>query len=139
MKQVELYTDGACRGNPGPGGWGAILVYQGHEKELSGGERDTTNNRMELMAAIRGLEALKEPCKVTLTSDSVYLIDTIVKGWKKKKNTDLWERLEALLRMHDVSFVWVKGHDGHPYNERCDRLATAAADALRPTPEEAIP
>ena len=139
MKQVELYTDGACRGNPGPGRWGAILVYQGHEKELSGGERDTTNNRMELMAAIRGLEALKEPCKVTLTSDSVYLIDTIVKGWKKKKNTDLWERLEALLRMHDVSFVWVKGHDGHPYNERCDRLATAAADALRPTPEEAIP
>jgi ribonuclease HI len=94
---------------------------------------------MELMAAIRGLEALKEPCQVTLTSDSVYLIDTIVKGWKKKKNTDLWERLEALLRMHDVSFVWVKGHDGHPYNERCDRLATAAADALRPTPEEAIP
>lgn len=139
MKQVELYTDGACRGNPGPGGWGAILVYQGYEKELSGGERDTTNNRMELMAAICGLEALKEPCKVTLTSDSVYLIDTIVKGWKKKKNTDLWERLEALLRMHDVSFVWVKGHDGHPYNERCDRLATAAADALRPTPEEAIP
>ena len=138
MKQVELYTDGACRGNPGPGGWGAILVYHGHEKELSGGERDTTNNRMELMAAIRGLEALKEPCKVTLTSDSVYLIDTITKGWKKKKNVDLWEQLEALLAIHDVEFVWVKGHDGHPYNERCDKLATAAADALRPTPEEAI-
>lgn len=147
MKQVEIYTDGACRGNPGPGGWGTILVYHGVEKELSGGEVCTTNNRMELMAAIQGLEALKEPCRVTLTSDSSYLVNAIKEGWldtwrgrgyTKIKNPELWVRLDGLLAIHDVEFVWVKGHDGHPYNERCDKLATAAADAMRPTPEEEI-
>lgn len=135
MKHVEIYTDGACRGNPGPGGWGAILVYKGREKEMSGGENPTTNNRMELLAAIRALSALKEPCKVTLTSDSVYLCDGAEKwlpgwrdrGFRKVKNPDLWMELDALLLKHDVTFVWVKGHNGHPYNERCDKLATAFA------------
>ncbi len=145
MKNVEIYTDGACRGNPGPGGYGCILVYGAHRKELSGGERSTTNNRMELLAAITGLSALKEPCAVTLYSDSKYLVDAItlgwLTGWQKKnyrrgtkdevKNIDLWERLSALLLYHTVEFVWVKGHDGHAENERCDALATAAADALR--------
>ena len=138
MKHVEIYTDGACRGNPGPGGWGAILVYMGREKELSGGENPTTNNRMELLAAIRALSALKEPCKVTLTSDSTYLCDGATKwlptwrdrAFRKVKNPDLWMELVALLIKHDVSFVWVKGHDGHPYNERCDKLATAFADTF---------
>ena len=144
MKHVDIYTDGACRGNPRRGGWGAILVYQGKEKELSGGEAMTTNNRMELTAAIEALSALREPCEVTLTSDSKYLIDAITKGWavswrargwkKGDKspalNPDLWEKLLGLLERHTVSFVWVKGHDGHPYNERCDRLATAFADSL---------
>ncbi len=144
MKHVDIYTDGACRGNPGKGGWGAILVYGGHEKELSGGEKETTNNRMELMAAISALEALKEPCEVTLTSDSKYMIDAITKGWvyswkakgwkKADKspalNIDLWERLLALLDKHKVEFVWVRGHNGHPYNERCDVLATTFADNL---------
>lgn len=144
MKHVDIYTDGACRGNPGKGGWGAILVYGGHEKELSGGEAETTNNRMELMAAISALEALKEPCEVTLTSDSKYMIDSIEKGWARswqakgwKKadkspalNPDLWERLLNLLDVHKVSFVWVRGHNGHPYNERCDTLATTFADSL---------
>ena len=142
MKHVELYTDGACRGNPGRGGWGAILVYGGREKELSGGEPMTTNNRMELMAAIAGLEALREPCQVTLTSDSKYLTDAINKGWlaswkrngwkKADKsavlNVELWERIDALLSYHEVTCVWVRGHQGHPYNERCDGLATAFAD-----------
>ncbi|MBQ4324642.1 MAG: ribonuclease HI [Clostridia bacterium] len=140
MKKVEIYTDGACRGNPGPGGWGAILVYRGVEKELSGGEGNTTNNRMELLGAISALEALKEPCEVTLTSDSKYLVDGVTlwlaewqaRAWKKVKNPDLWQRLMPLLSRHRVELVWVKGHDGHPYNERCDKLATAAADALRP-------
>ena len=140
---VYLYTDGACRGNPGPGGWGAILVYGTYEKELSGGEPETTNNRMELMAAISGLEALREPCSVILTSDSKYLCDAYNegwiygwrdKGWRKGKdelkNPDLWERLYLLTERHKVSFVWVKGHNGHPYNERCDRLATAFADSF---------
>ena len=145
MRHVDIYTDGACRGNPGAGGWGAILVYNGIEKELSGGEASTTNNRMELSAAIAALSALKEPCDVTLTSDSKYMIDGITKGWAKswkskgwKKadkspalNPDLWERLLELLHIHSVSFVWVKGHDGHPYNERCDRLATSFADSLQ--------
>lgn len=144
MKHVDIYTDGACRGNPGKGGFGAILVYEGHEKEISGGEKETTNNRMELMAAITALELLKEPCEVTLTSDSKYMIDSITLGWAKswkargwKKadkspalNPDLWERLLSLLDMHKVSFVWVRGHNGHPYNERCDKLATTFADSL---------
>ena len=145
MKHVDIYTDGACRGNPGRGGWGAILVYRGHEKELSGGDPQTTNNRMELTAAIKALEILKEPCEVTLYSDSKYMIDSITKGWAEgwrargwKKgdkspalNPDLWERLLELLSVHKVTFVWVKGHDGHEYNERCDRLAVAAAEQYR--------
>ena len=143
MKEVQIYTDGACRNNPGPGGWGAILVYGKYEKELSGGERDTTNNRMELLAAISGLSALKERCSVTLYSDSKYLVDAYLEGWisswrasgwkrgrEEVKNKDLWERLVALTDMHEVKFVWVKGHDGHEYNERCDRLATSFADTL---------
>lgn len=139
MKTVTVYTDGACSGNPGPGGWGAIVRYGQHEKELSGGDAHTTNNRMELSAVIAGLEALKEPCAVTLTSDSKYVCDAITKGWARswKKNgwrksdkspalnADLWERLLALLDVHSVTVVWVKGHAGHPENERCDRLAVA--------------
>ena len=144
MKHVDIYTDGACRGNPGKGGWGAVLVYNGREKELSGGERETTNNRMELTAAIKSLACLKEPCDVTLYSDSKYLVDAVTKnwvyswkskGWKKADkspalNVDLWEELLALLDKHKVTFVWVKGHDGHAYNERCDTLATTFADSL---------
>ena len=144
MKHVDIYTDGACRGNPGRGGWGAILVYGSIEKELSGGERETTNNRMELTAVISALQALREPCEVTLTSDSKYVIDAITKGWavswrakgwrKADKspalNVDLWEVLLSLLEKHKVEFVWVHGHTGHPYNERCDALATAFADSF---------
>lgn len=145
MRHVDIYTDGACRGNPGAGGWGAVLVCDGREKELSGGEAVTTNNRMELMAAISALSALKFPCEVTLTSDSKYLVDAIEKGWAvswREKgwrradkspalNPDLWEKLLELLDIHDVTFVWVKGHAGHPYNERCDALATAFADSFK--------
>ena len=137
MKTVTLYTDGACSGNPGPGGWGAILEFQGTEKELSGGENSTTNNRMELTAVIVALEALNEPCRVTLTSDSRYVVDAVEKGWvygwqkknwlqeggKLRPNSDLWQRLLPLLSTHEVTFVWVRGHQGHPENERCDRLA----------------
>ncbi len=144
MKHVDIYTDGACRGNPGKGGWGAILVYGGRERELCGGEAETTNNRMELMGAISALEALKEPCEVTLTSDSKYLTDAINKGWlntwkrngwkkadkKQVLNIELWERLDKLLSIHSVTFVWVHGHMGHEYNERCDLLATTFADSL---------
>lgn len=143
MRQVDIYTDGACRGNPGNGGWGTILVYGKHEKELSGGERETTNNRMELTAAIEGLSALKEPCEVTLYSDSKYLVDAFLQGWVETwksagwrrgrdelKNPDLWERLYSLTEIHKVTFVWVKGHAGHGYNERCDKLATAFADSF---------
>ena len=144
MKHVDIYNDGACRGNPGKGGYGAILVYGGREKELSGGEPLTTNNRMELMAAIVAMEALREPCEITLTSDSKYLTDAINKGWlsswkkngwkkadkSKVLNVELWERIDKLLEIHTVTFVWVKGHHGHPYNERCDALATAFADSF---------
>ena len=143
MKEVQIYTDGACRGNPGRGGWGTILVYGSYEKELSGGEALTTNNRMELMAAISGLEALKEPCKVTLYSDSKYLVDAFNEGWvyswkkagwkrgrEELKNPDLWERLYDLAEAHELTFVWVKGHAGHDYNERCDSLATSFADSF---------
>ena len=139
MKFVELFTDGACSGNPGKGGWGAILRYNGHEKELCGGEMETTNNRMELTAVIQGLSALKEPCQVRLTSDSKYVIDAVTKGWvyswqmndwrkadkKPALNVDLWEALLPLLEKHQVEFVWVKGHQGHPENERCDKMAVA--------------
>ena len=141
MKEVTLYTDGACSGNPGPGGWGAILVYGGREKELSGGERDTTNNRMELSAVIEGLAALKESCHVTVVTDSQYVYNGVTKGWAASwrakgwrkadgspaLNQDLWEKLLALLERHRVEFNWVRGHSGHPENERCDRLAVAEA------------
>ena len=136
-KRVEIFTDGACSGNPGRGGWGVILRYNQHQKELSGGEANTTNNRMELSAVIAGLEALTEPCIVTLYSDSKYFIDAIQKGWavgwksrgwmrnKKEKalNPDLWEKLLDLLKIHQVEICWVKGHAGHIENERCDKLA----------------
>lgn len=139
MKEVELYTDGSCSGNPGPGGWGAILCFRGLEKELSGGERETTNNRMELTAAIRGLEALKEPCRVALYTDSQYIANAInqhwlvnwkKRGWKKADkspvlNRELWEALDAQLSRHDVTFHWVKGHADNAYNNRCDALAVA--------------
>ena len=145
MKEVQIYTDGACRGNPGPGGWGAILVFGEHKKELSAGEPSTTNNRMELLAAIYALEQLKYPCAVTLTTDSKYLCDAIIKGWATQwkrngwrrsnkepaANPDLWERLLGLLAIHKVEFVWVKGHNGHPFNERCDEMATEAADSFK--------
>jgi ribonuclease HI len=141
MKQVNVFTDGACLGNPGPGGYGVILAYNGNEKELSAGFRLTTNNRMELLATIVGLGALKEPCEVDLYSDSRYVVDGIEKGWarswrangwrKKDRqpalNADLWQRLLEQLERHKVRFHWVRGHAGHPENERCDRLAFAAA------------
>jgi ribonuclease HI len=137
MKKVTIYSDGACSGNPGPGGYGTILVFGKIEKELSEGFESTTNNRMELLGAIAGLEALKEPCRVNIVSDSKYLCDAInqgwlenwkSRGWKKadKKpvlNPELWQRLDKLMQIHDVSFEWVKGHDGHEYNELCDKLA----------------
>lgn len=139
MKQIEIFTDGACSGNPGPGGWGAVLRYKQHEKELSGGEAETTNNRMELTALIAALEQLKEPCEITLCSDSKYVIDGLEKGWAKgwrargwKKadkspalNPDLWEKLLNLTEGHVIHYKWIKGHAGHPENERCDRLAVA--------------
>lgn len=145
MKSVHIYTDGACRGNPGPGGWGAILTCGSAEKVLSGGERSTTNNRMELMGAISAFEALKEPCAVVFTSDSKYVIDGLSKGWaagwkrrgwKKSDgsaalNPDLWERLLRAIEPHEIRYDWVKGHAGHPYNERCDKLATAEADRYK--------
>ncbi len=142
MKTVTIYTDGACSGNPGPGGWGAILSYNGREKELSGGERQTTNNRMELTAVISALEALKEPCAVELYSDSKYVIDALQKGWavswRKKNwiksdkkpalNPDLWEKLLNLTEIHEMRYHWVKGHADNEYNNRCDALAVAARD-----------
>ena len=139
MKNVEIYTDGACSGNPGPGGWGAVLIYNGVEKQLSGSEKETTNNRMELSAVITALKALKEPCNVTLTTDSKYVCDAINKGWlnswqknswkkadkKPVLNIDLWQELLPLLDKHRVEFICVKGHNGHKYNEICDKLAVA--------------
>ncbi len=146
LKTVEMFTDGACSGNPGPGGWGTILRYGGHTLELSGGYRLTTNNRMEILAVIAGLERLKEPCRVLIYSDSKYVVDAINQGWvygwkkngwrksnkEKALNPDLWQRLLDEMKHHETEFFWVKGHDGHPENERCDQLATGAAatDAL---------
>ncbi|HCC00486.1 MAG TPA: ribonuclease HI [Ruminococcaceae bacterium] len=140
-KHVDIFTDGACKGNPGPGGYGAILRFGSHEKELSGGAPSTTNNRMELSGVIAGLSCLKEPCDITLYSDSKYVVNGIEKGWAKKwrangwrksdkspaLNKELWENLLALLEIHDVQLIWVKGHAGHPENERCDALAVEAA------------
>ncbi|MDR1062108.1 MAG: ribonuclease HI [Clostridiales bacterium] len=146
MKQVEIYTDGACSGNPGgPGGWGAILSYMGREKEISGFEPNTTNNRMELMAAIKALECLKEPCGVRLHSDSAYVVNAFAKGWIRNwmrngwrlandddvKNTDLWQRLAGLAGKHSVTFVKVRGHSGNELNERCDKLATGEISARK--------
>ena len=143
-KEVAIFTDGACKGNPGPGGWGAILRMGRHEKELSGHEADTTNNRMEMTAAIRALNALKEPCAVTLHTDSRYVVDGITKwveGWKRKgwktadkkpvKNADLWRALDEAQAHHDVTWHWVRGHDGHIENERVDVLARTAAEKIR--------
>lgn len=137
MKNVQIYTDGACSGNPGPGGWGAVLVYNSIEKEMSGSDKETTNNRMELTAVIEALKALKEPCNVVLTTDSKYVCDAINQRWvfswqknnwrkadkKPALNVDLWQELLPLLEKHEVEFVWVKGHAGHKYNEICDKLA----------------
>lgn len=143
MKQVQIFTDGACSGNPGPGGYGTILKYNGNEKELSAGYKNTTNNRMELRAVIVGLEQLKEKCRVDIYSDSKYIVDAVNQGWarrwranrwmRNKKdaalNPDLWDRLLTLIEQHDVRFNWVKGHAGHPENERCDELAVAASQS----------
>lgn len=141
--EAEIYTDGACRGNPGPGGWGAVLRYKSHEKTLYGAERLTTNNRMELMAAIRALESLKRPCRVRLTTDSQYVQKGITEwmanwkrnGWKtaaKKpvKNADLWQRLDTAIASHEIQWEWVRGHSGHPENELADELANKAIDEL---------
>lgn len=150
LKHVTIYTDGSCIGNPGPGGYGVVLLYQGRRKELSGGFRKTTNNRMEVVAAIKGLEALKEPCRVTLYSDSQYLVEAMEKGWalrwrqdgwrRSKRemalNTDLWEVLLALSEQHTVAFRWVRGHSANPENERCDSLATTAASGSTLLPDE---
>ena len=144
LPRVDLFTDGACRGNPGPGGWGLILRFDGREKELAGGEQDTTNNRMELTAVIRGLEALNKPCRLTVHTDSRYIVDAFEKGWldnwiargwrraatkgqgKPVLNVDLWQRLLELINKHQVQFEWVRGHAGHRENERADRLAVGA-------------
>ena len=145
MKKVEIFTDGACSGNPGPGGWGAILKYGDYERQMSGGSRDTTNNRMELTAVISALSALKEPCEVILTTDSKYVCDSINLGWarswksngwrkKDKKpalNPDLWGELLDLLKEHKVTFNWIKGHAGHPENERCDKMAVEQYDKYK--------
>lgn len=142
LKKVTLYTDGACSGNPGPGGYGAVLIYKGMEKEISGGEENTTNNKMELLAVVKGLELLKEKCQVTVYSDSAYVVNSIEKGWvygwkknnwvksdkQKAKNIALWEELLHLMEQHEVSFVKVKGHSDNAYNNRCDKLAVAARE-----------
>ena len=144
LSQVEIFTDGACKGNPGPGGWGAVLRFGTTEKEISGGEAQTTNNRMEMMAAIEGLNALKRPCRVTLYTDSKYVMDGITKwvfGWQKNgwktadkkpvKNAELWQELIDACAPHRIEWHWVKGHSGHPENDRVDALACAAADDQR--------
>lgn len=145
MKTVQIFTDGACSGNPGPGGWCAILRYNENEKILSGGEAHTTNNRMELSAVMNALKALKEPCNVDLTSDSKYVIDSITKGWvyswqkknwkksdgKMALNIDLWENLLPLLKFHNVNFHWIKGHAGHPENEKCDEVAVMESQKFK--------
>ncbi len=143
MDTVQIYTDGACSGNPGPGGWGCVLQYGPHRREMSGAEASTTNNRMELTAVIEALSALNRPCRVTLTTDSRYVCDSVTKGWlygwvkkdfvrqgKPVPNTDLWKKLLPLLQTHDVTFVWVRGHAGHPENERCDALAVKAREEI---------
>jgi ribonuclease HI len=140
---VRIFTDGACRGNPGPGGWGVLMRFRGREKEMSGAEHETTNNRMELTAAIMALEALKKPCHVILTTDSQYVMNGItqwLEGWKLKgwktanrkqvKNVDLWQRLDAARNKHEIDWEWVRGHSGHPENERADELANLAIDKL---------
>ena len=142
--EVIIYTDGACSGNPGPGGWGVLMVFGEHQKELSGGERSTTNNQMELTAAISGLEALTQPCNVTLYTDSQYVKNGItdwINGWRKNgwktakgkpvKNQDLWRRLDDAIKLHNIKWAWVKGHAGHTENERVDRLAVAARDTMK--------
>lgn len=145
IPNVEIYTDGACSGNPGVGGWASVLLYEQHKKELYGNDKETTNNRMELTAVIEALKALKRPCNVTLYSDSKYVIDSINKDWvykweannwiksdrKPALNTDLWKELLTLLEVHNVKFVWVKGHNGNEYNERCDELAVKAIKEIR--------
>src|SRR5512133_1251007 len=142
MKKITIYSDGACSGNPGPGGYGVLLKFNDITKELSGGFKNTTNNRMEIMGAIAGLESLKEPCDVTIVTDSQYLVNAIENGWAKKwksqgwmrnkkepaLNPDLWDRLLKLVSKHTVTFQWVRGHNGHTENERCDELAVAAAN-----------
>ncbi len=139
MKKLDIYTDGACSGNPGKGGWAAVLVYNGMEKEISGGEKQTTNNRMELTAVIKALQLLKEPCEVDIITDSKYVCDAVNKGWvygwkknnwvksdkKPALNSDLWKQLLEQLEIHKVQFNWIKGHNGHQYNERCDKLAVS--------------
>jgi ribonuclease HI len=147
VTEVEIFTDGACKGNPGPGGWGAIVRSGAHEREMSGGEAETTNNRMELLAAIRALQALKRPCAVTLHTDSIYVKDGITKwihGWQKNgwrtadrkpvKNAELWQELLEATRRHRIDWRWVKGHSGHPKNDRADALACAEADQFRKRP-----
>jgi ribonuclease HI len=149
MTDVELYTDGACSGNPGPGGWGAILVIGGKELVLSGSTDDTTNNQMELTAVIEGLRSLTLPCRVTITADSTYVINGFAKGWLAKwksngwktsarkpvKNQELWQALDHQIERHTVTWVWVRGHEGHELNERCDRMAVAAYEALMAEPK----
>lgn len=143
MDEVHVFTDGACSGNPGPGGWGAILQAKGSEKELSGGEKDTTNNRMEMMAVIAALEAIKRPCQVKITTDSQYVMKGMMEwlpGWKKRgwktaskqpvKNVDLWQRLEQAASTHTLEWEWVRGHQGHPENERADQLAVTAREHI---------
>ena len=142
MKRIEIFTDGACKGNPGPGGWCAILRYNGVEKMISGGEKETTNNRMELSAVLFALKALKEPCHITLQSDSKYVLDSLSKGWvygwqkkgwkksdgKPALNVDLWQQLLDEVKKHELDYVWIKGHAGHPENERCDAQAVKESE-----------